>query len=586
MTDPPGWTEAEVLYFVEEKLARLEQEHVKSPIHLLTYSFSHPQEEAAGHAFAKQLACIAPHGVWAKISGSSPDKVVEQFSSYYRVFGLTLGLQTNFTSWTLPYRLAGNYVQGVSVSSPVFDRSCDPPKLIGVASLHLPVSALSEALGVAFSTCDKETMNQQISKLLSHSTVVPRLEPSACLLEDFRTAGPAGDDASCDIDCPWVSSRSSLCYQPTDLLANRALESVSVEERTCCVKDEEGRCSCYAPHTEHPTFTPTLSLTTDPTVAPTILGTSYSPSDNPSDDPKVEVLDEDSNDTPIHNYTTSIAPTSPNGTNNYPPTSTGSPSASPTFDHATETPISLSPTYAGGTVASNVPSFTIPSTLSPTSEGAPSLGDPDGTPTFGSPTISSPSIRSPTFTPTADRSPTTDDPKNSPTFVDSPTNGGPNGFPTRDVDTPSFTPSFSPTFDGVYPPFPWTNPTPTISDPSEPASGGVPTVNDPSDPTIEGEPTVNSPTIVFVPPTSGLEPTVPPVIYSNETVDTETPLDSSNETSAPGNVSIIPSQSANSNDNDVLSSPLIWAGIVPLVIIGITGLVLLVMYGRNRGNEY
>ena len=145
MTDPADMTEQRVLDFVEEGLNRL-TERLSHPVYLFSYSIS---ENDDVHSFPKQLACTATtNGVWSKIIDDRT--IVESLSSYTHLFSLGLGEGRNddFVAWVEPYEFSTVAEMGVTVSSPAFDRSVDPPVLIAVVGLDLMVKALDRALEV------------------------------------------------------------------------------------------------------------------------------------------------------------------------------------------------------------------------------------------------------------------------------------------------------------------------------------------------------------------------------------------------------------------------------------------------------
>ena len=145
MTDPPDITEAKVLDFVEEGLAKLE-ERLSHPVHLFSYSIS---ENDDVHTFPKQLACTTTsNGIWSKVVDERT--IVESLSSYSNLFSLGLGEGKNddFVAWVEPYTFSTRGEAGVTLSARVFDRNVDPPVLIGVVGIDLLVKVLDRALGV------------------------------------------------------------------------------------------------------------------------------------------------------------------------------------------------------------------------------------------------------------------------------------------------------------------------------------------------------------------------------------------------------------------------------------------------------
>lgn len=151
MTDPKDYTEDRVLEFVEQGLAKLE-ESLSHPVYLFSYSIS---ENDDVHTFPKRLACSATsNGVWSKVVDDKT--IVDSLSSYSNLFSLGLGEGRNddFTAWVEPYVFTNNGERGVTVSAPAFDRSVDPPILIGVVGMDVLTEALDRALEVETGSSD------------------------------------------------------------------------------------------------------------------------------------------------------------------------------------------------------------------------------------------------------------------------------------------------------------------------------------------------------------------------------------------------------------------------------------------------
>lgn len=145
MTDPPDMEETQVLEFVQEGLAKLE-ERLSHPVHLFSYSIS---ENDDVHTFPKQLACATTDkGIWSKVIDERT--IVESLSSYSNLFSMGLGEGRNddFVAWVEPYIFSTRGEAGVTISAPIFDRSVTPAVLIGVVGIDILVKALDRALGV------------------------------------------------------------------------------------------------------------------------------------------------------------------------------------------------------------------------------------------------------------------------------------------------------------------------------------------------------------------------------------------------------------------------------------------------------
>ncbi|KAL3927886.1 MAG: hypothetical protein SGARI_005200, partial [Bacillariaceae sp.] len=115
MTDPPEVTEAEVLDFVEEGLAEME-DLLSHPVHLFTYSIS---ENDDVHTFPKQLACqTTDKGIWSKVIDERT--IIDSLSSYSNLFSMGLGEGRNddFVAWVEPYIFSTRGELGVTISAP------------------------------------------------------------------------------------------------------------------------------------------------------------------------------------------------------------------------------------------------------------------------------------------------------------------------------------------------------------------------------------------------------------------------------------------------------------------------------------
>ena len=155
------------------------------PILFFVYSISNDDEV---HDFPKKLACSTKFGVWSKISDST--KIVQSLASYYRLFSIGLGnRKDNFTVWVDPYSFATGGVNGTSVSAPVFDRSLNPPLLIGVVGINFPLIAAYEALGVEDQAA--------VTKLLGTTVTCLKLNLTLCVLESFRKLTVGGNESLC-----------------------------------------------------------------------------------------------------------------------------------------------------------------------------------------------------------------------------------------------------------------------------------------------------------------------------------------------------------------------------------------------------
>ena len=151
--------------------------------------------------------------------------------------GLGEGNNEDFVAWVEPYEFFNAKIMGTTVSAPAFDRSVDPPVLIGVVGMDFPMSALDRALGVPLGST--ATFDRVVR---SSTAVCPDLDISTCQVESFRRIGPAGNEASCTSNCTesdLVNVEAQACRNqddfPTDIIANRDVEFVDLEERSCCI---------------------------------------------------------------------------------------------------------------------------------------------------------------------------------------------------------------------------------------------------------------------------------------------------------------------------------------------------------------
>ena len=79
---------------------RMQTSHKKlnKPILFFTYSVS---EDEDVHDFPSKLACSTEYGVWSKITAD--ENIVDNLSSYYRLFALGLSADEDFVAWIEPY---------------------------------------------------------------------------------------------------------------------------------------------------------------------------------------------------------------------------------------------------------------------------------------------------------------------------------------------------------------------------------------------------------------------------------------------------------------------------------------------------
>ena len=123
---------------------------------IFTYALGANADEEA----LKNIACNSG-GIYAKIPDNGD--LVEQMSAYYKLYAILQGgaENMNFTTWVEPY-LYSSGVMGTTVSTPVFDRSKDPPLWIGVVGVDFTISELEQAVVV-----------QIVTKLFWRSLLLP-----------------------------------------------------------------------------------------------------------------------------------------------------------------------------------------------------------------------------------------------------------------------------------------------------------------------------------------------------------------------------------------------------------------------------
>lgn len=217
MTDPKDLTDEALLDYVRDGIDRLSAQSRK-PVYLLTYSISGGDVEV--DAMPADLACEVSNGVWAQID--TEDEIVDSLSSYYKVFALGLGSDSNrdFVAWVEPYTYATTDVIGTTVSAPVYDRTKNPPLFLGVVGIDLLMDSLTEALG----GINPLTTREALQRVVDFATArCPILDLDECVLESYRRQGTAGEDALCGAR-QLAGGNRTVC-KPEDF--------VQVEEEAC-----------------------------------------------------------------------------------------------------------------------------------------------------------------------------------------------------------------------------------------------------------------------------------------------------------------------------------------------------------------
>ena len=174
--------------------------------------FSYALGANADTATSKAIACTSG-GIYANIPDGGD--LVQQMSAYYKMYAILQGgsENMNFTTWVEPY-LYSSGVMGTTVSTPVFDRSSNPPLWIGVVGVDFTISELEEAVG------GTDRYQAVLDELVAVSTATcpkTNLEEQACLIEALRR-----DDSSEGGICGSPGSSSCSFQTVTPLLCSGA----------------------------------------------------------------------------------------------------------------------------------------------------------------------------------------------------------------------------------------------------------------------------------------------------------------------------------------------------------------------------
>eukprot|EP00984_Skeletonema_dohrnii_P010400 scaffold4049_cov100-Skeletonema_dohrnii-CCMP3373.AAC.1 len=157
-------------------------------------------------------------------------------ASYYKLFTLGLGDDTEFTAWVEPYEFFSAKKMGTTNSAPVFDRYVDPPLFLGVVANDVYLDAFEQVLG---ENAQSSTMLQRFIRL--STAQCPKIDLSECQLEGLRYLA-GGEEATCGIcnssdsdypgiiptECPFKPDLPKNLWQNTDV------EGVKYTDRTCC----------------------------------------------------------------------------------------------------------------------------------------------------------------------------------------------------------------------------------------------------------------------------------------------------------------------------------------------------------------
>jgi hypothetical protein len=202
------------------------------------------EDDDDDNLFAKRLAC-ATDGVWSRFDGNSnsSNNTMDLTTTAYYYDLFTLGRSNapseNFTTWVEPYEFSTGRVLGTTVSAPVYDRSRNPPLLLGVVGMDVTMNVLDRTLG--------EPSAQQLRDEVRRSQAnwCPTLKWDQCQLENFRGSG-ANCTANCTIDADMnsdaaVRNNDQLCPPTTDDFptvlwapTDPSFGSKDYRQRVCC----------------------------------------------------------------------------------------------------------------------------------------------------------------------------------------------------------------------------------------------------------------------------------------------------------------------------------------------------------------
>ncbi len=228
-----GDDEASFFNLLNERLGEYEEGNL--PI-IFTYSFGSGADETV----PKRIACDY-RGIWSDIKDGG--NLGEAMGAYYKYFadGLsadpgTDDLDLGFVAWTEPYEFSIGVGLGITASAPVYDRSVDPPILVGVVGGDISFAAMERALDKK----EKEARDAVITKIVERSGAsCQRLDLTDCQLESLRGYG-SSDKKNQRATCGSCENsnikplKSILCESvnyPDDIWNNRFNQERTYEER-------------------------------------------------------------------------------------------------------------------------------------------------------------------------------------------------------------------------------------------------------------------------------------------------------------------------------------------------------------------
>ncbi|KAL9180726.1 hypothetical protein ACHAXT_011179 [Thalassiosira profunda] len=198
------------------------------------FTFSLGQQ--ADHDVTKQIAC-STGGLWTPVDDFDED-LVTAMSSYYMLYAMGLGEGGNedFTAWVEPYTFYTAGKKGTSVSTPVYDRSVDPPLFLGAATVDMYLDDLEELLG------EDASSSKMLERFVILSTArCPTIELTEIERDALRYLG-GGEAAVCGASNFTSSSSAGIilpekCFQsdwPKTLWENEDYDGKDYEDRACC----------------------------------------------------------------------------------------------------------------------------------------------------------------------------------------------------------------------------------------------------------------------------------------------------------------------------------------------------------------
>jgi len=228
-----GLQEDEVVSLVNNRTAQLAEEFSRKTT-IFTFSLGYH----ADHTATKRIAC-STGGIWSKVDDFSGD-LVKEMSSYYKLYALGLGEGGNedFTAWVEPYPFSTGGVMGTTVSTPVYDRSVNPPLFLGVAAVDMYMDDIEQII-------DQDSSMMLDRFVLLSTAVCPKISFTVDELDALRYIG-GGEDAVCQDDFDDVTDFIGIlpaeCQYESELSKNgnvwqnKNMNGKTYLDRACCEK--------------------------------------------------------------------------------------------------------------------------------------------------------------------------------------------------------------------------------------------------------------------------------------------------------------------------------------------------------------